>query len=40
MVQPTMCVLVYRKVASSNASRLEAHAGFFKLLMNGIFDSY
>ena len=31
---------VYRKVASSNTSRLEAHAGFFRLLMKGIFDPY
>ena len=30
----------YRKVASSNTSRLEAHAVFFRLLMNGIFDPY
>jgi hypothetical protein len=30
----------YRKVASSNTSRLEAHAGFFRLLMKGIFDPY
>ena len=30
----------YRKVASSNKSRLEAHAGFFTLLMKGIFDPY
>ena len=30
--------LFYRKVASSNTSRLEAHAGFFRLLMKGIFD--
>ena len=30
----------YRKVASSNMSRLEAHAGFFKLLAKGIFDHY
>ena len=29
-----------RKVVSSNMSRLEAHAGFFRLLMKGIFDSY
>ena len=29
---------VYRKVASSNTSRLEAHAGFFRLLMKGIFN--
>ena len=27
------------KVASSNTSRLEAHAGFFRLLMKGIFDT-
>ena len=32
--------LVYRKVASSNTSRLEAHAGFFRLLMKVIFDPY
>ena len=30
----------YRKVASSNMSCLEAHAGFFKLLMKVIFDPY
>ena len=30
----------YRKVASSNTSRLEAHVGFFRLLMKGIFDPY
>ena len=28
----------YRKVASSNTSHLGAHAGFFKLLMERIFD--
>ena len=28
----------YRKVASSNTFRLEAHAGFFRLVMKGIFD--
>ena len=33
-------VLAYRKVASSNTSRLEAHAGFFRLLMKGIFEPY
>ena len=27
---------IYRKVASSNTSRLETHAGFFRLLMKGI----
>ena len=32
--------LAYRKVESSNTSCLEAHAGFFKLLMKGIFDPY
>ena len=32
--------LMYRNVASSNMSRLEAHAGFFMLLMKGTFDSY
>ena len=30
----------YRKVASSNTSRLEAHDGFFRLLMKGIFNPY
>ena len=30
----------YPKVTSSNTSRLEAHAGFFRLLMKGIFDPY
>ena len=30
----------YRKVMSSNTSRLEAHKGFFRLLMKGIFDPY
>ena len=29
---------IHRKVASYNTSRLEAHAGFFRLLMKGIFD--
>ena len=31
---------VYREVASSNMSRLEAHASFFRLLINWIFDPY
>ena len=31
---------IYHKVVSSNMSRLEAHAGFFRLLMKGIFDAY
>ena len=30
----------YRKVLSSNTSHLEAHAGFFRLLMKRIFDPY
>ena len=30
----------YRKVASSNKSPLEAHAGLFRLLMKGIFYPY
>ena len=32
--------VIYRKVASSNMSRLEAPAGFFRLLLKGIFDPY
>ena len=30
----------YRKVASSNASHLEVHAGFFRWLMKWIFNPY
>ena len=30
----------YCKVVSSNTSRLEADAGFSRLLMKGIFDPY
>ena len=30
----------YRKIASSNTSRLEAHLGFFRLLMKGLFGPY
>ena len=30
----------YRKVASSNTSRLEAHTGIYRLLMKGIFDAH
>ena len=30
----------YRKVASSNTSHVESHAGFFRLLMKRIFDPY
>ena len=36
----TSQALIYRKVASSNTSCLEAHAGFFRLLMKGIFNPY
>ena len=32
--------LEYHKVLSSNTSCLEAHAGFFRLLMKGIFNPY
>ena len=35
-----LCADTYRKVASANTSRLEAHAGFFRLLMKEIFDAY
>ena len=31
---------IYRKLPNSNTSRLETHAGFFRLLMKGIFDPY
>ena len=31
---------LYRKILSSNTSRLEAHVGFFRLLMKGIFGPY
>ena len=41
MQGPSIFYFEYRKVASSNTSRLEAHAGFFRLLiMKGIFDPY
>ena len=33
-------MVIYRKIASSNTSRLEAHVGFFRLLMKGIFGPY
>ena len=32
--------IIYHKVASSSPSRIEAHAGLFRLLMKGIFDHY
>ena len=31
---------MYRINVSSNKSRLEAHVGFFRLLMKGIFDPF
>ena len=30
----------YYKISSSNMSCLEAHEGFFRLLMKGIFEPY
>ena len=32
--------VIYRIVASTSPSRIEAHAGLFRLLMKGIFDPY
>ena len=32
--------LIYRKIASSNTSRFEAHVGFFRLLIKGIFRPF
>ena len=37
---PEIAKSPYHKVASSNTSRLEAHEGFFRLPMKGIFDPY
>ena len=34
------CIIHYRKVMSFNRSCLQAHAGFFRLLMKGIFYPY
>ena len=31
---------IYHIVANSDTSRLEAHAGIYRLLMKGIFDAY
>ena len=31
---------IYRKIASSNTSPLEAQVGFFRLLMKGMFSPY
>ena len=36
----TKNIFLYRKIASSNTSCSEAHAGFFRLLMKGIFYPY
>ena len=33
-------ISIYRKVACSKTSRLDAHAGFFRLFMKGIFHHY
>ena len=33
-------LIKYRKVARSNTTPSEAHDGFFRLLMKGIFDPY
>ena len=33
-------VSVYHKIASSDTSHLEAHVGFFGLLIKGIFGPY
>ena len=35
-----MIQCAYCKVASFNTSHLEAHVGFFRLLMKGIFGPY
>ena len=35
-----LCYSIYHKVANSNMSCLEAHEGFFRMLMKGIFDLY
>ena len=32
--------MTYRKIVSSNMSHLEAHVGFFRLLMKGFFGPY
>ena len=37
---PELWSIKYCKVGSSNISCLEAHAGFFRLLMKEIFDPY
>ena len=36
----TDCDWIYRIVASTSPSRIEAHAGLFRSLMKGIFDPY
>ena len=40
VIQFLLWALIYRKITSSNTSRLEAHVGFFRLLMKGIFGPY
>ena len=39
-INQKQCHLNYRKVESSNTSRFEAYAGFFRLLVKEIFDLY
>ena len=34
------CEIGYHKVASSNTSGLEAHVGFFRLVIKGSFGPY
>ena len=38
--QKIKAITVKLRVLNSNTSHLEAHAGFFRLLMKGIFDPY
>ena len=40
ILESNLPVCKYRKVVSSNTSRLEAHADFFRLLMKRMFDPY
>ena len=36
----TVLIKIYRIVASTSPSRIEAHAGIFRSLMKEIFDPY
>ena len=40
IVKVKLHICMYRKITSSNTSRLEAHVGFFRLLKKGIFGPY